>query len=127
MNVYSITPEADGFSSKDMQELSSELVRLGFSYQQGQFGGGPGEIPKQIIAWLSVNSDWISSITNLTILIGVAGKWYKKHKKSEQKQELPVINISIYNNAYKSSIEIDVSRHYSTSEIKEIIDKLDIK
>lgn len=127
MKIYSIQPVTDGYSKSEINGLTSQLEGLGFKYQQGQFGGGPVEIPKQIIAWLSVNSGWISSIANLTILIGILSKWYAKHKKPAQKQKTPVINISIYNqDIYKSNIEINISKPYSKSEIKKIIDDLEL-
>lgn len=127
MNVYSFAPVTDCYSLKEMRDFSSKLEDLGFSYQQGQFGGGQGDIPKQIIIWLSVNSDWISSVANLTLLISFAGKWYKKSRKPQQKRKVPVINISIYcKDIYKSSIEVNISKDYTKTEIKKIVDALDI-
>lgn len=125
-NTYTIRGFDDESSS-----LALELQKLGLQYQQGQFGGGPGKVVQETIAWVSLNKWRFAIFTNLAAtfiakVMKVGWNWYRQRWK--RKGVIPAAQIFIHprnKNSEGICLTLRMDREYTISEIRAEIRKVE--
>lgn len=118
-----------GYKNKDIKELSSELEKLGYKYNQcTELGAGPSI--EQVIAWINnnqlISTFSISLAANLfSELLKALFKWFKIHK-IKKKNIIPVVEFFMEFKDFKKNgpigrIRFRIDREYNKKEISKII------
>ncbi len=122
---YFVTSYPDEYQESSDKELSGEIEKIGFTYKQGEMGGGGGEIVTQIVANLSINvtpHDIVTGVLSSAIfeVLKTAFAWHTRNK-IPNKRVNPSINVYVYveGNSYSKSYKID--EEHSEVELQEDI------